>query len=70
MTCADRLVAEHPRCWAQHQTLTDPTHAAAAAELRQRPHARRPAVDDVEQRSLADYDQALGLDVLNAAVAS
>jgi transposase len=29
-----RLVAEHERIWAKHQTLTDPGHAAAAKALR------------------------------------
>jgi transposase len=28
------LVAEHARCWARHQTLTDPDHAEAATAMR------------------------------------
>lgn len=53
------LVACHARCWAAHQTLTDPDHAAAAARMRAA-HARRtPPTDqvDVEQRDLASYDR-------------
>ncbi|MET1004335.1 MAG: IS21 family transposase, partial [Propionibacteriaceae bacterium] len=26
VTCAGRLVAEHPRAWSSHQTITDPDH--------------------------------------------
>ncbi|MEO3892744.1 IS21 family transposase [Nonomuraea sp. B5E05] len=32
--CEGRLVAEHARSWAPHQTLTDPGHAATARSLR------------------------------------
>jgi transposase len=35
VTCQGRLAARHPRCWAAHQSITDPAHAAAAAQLRQ-----------------------------------
>jgi transposase len=70
VTCAGRVVAEHARCWARHQTLTDPAHAAAATQLRARQSARPQAVDDVEQRALADYDAAFGLDEHATAVAS
>jgi len=64
VTCDGRLVATHDRCWAAHQSITDPAHREAAAALRA---ARglltpRPAVDDVQQRVLADYDRAFGLD--------
>lgn len=64
MTCDGRVVAEHERCWADHQTITDPAHAAAAAELRQarRPIAVRPVDTTVEHRRLTDYDQLFGLD--------
>ena len=52
-----------PRCWAAHQTITDPVHAAAAADLRRaRRLAAVPAIQaTVEQRSLADYDRLFGL---------
>src|SRR5439155_18555651 len=51
------LVADHPRCWARHQTLTDPDHAQAATRLRAEHRAAtgdEPA--EVELRCLADYD--------------
>ena len=32
--CDGRLVADHVRCWARHQTLSDPAHLRAAAQLR------------------------------------
>jgi transposase len=61
--CDGRLVADHGRCWARHQTISDPDHLQAAARLR----ADRAAVtsrDDtqVQLRCLADYDAAFGLD--------
>lgn len=61
---AGALVADHDRCWAGHQTITDPDHAAAAAALRGRSARHRP-VDDplaVEVRDLSAYDRAFGLD--------
>ncbi|NJC86879.1 IS21 family transposase [Planosporangium mesophilum] len=65
VTCEGRPVAVHPRCWAAHQTITDPVHRQAADDLRA---ARRlvavPAVaTDVEHRALSDYDRMFGLDV-------
>jgi transposase len=61
--CGGRIVAAHDRCWANHQTLTDPDHHAAAETLRQR--ARQQAVPaaggEVEQRNLSDYDAIFGL---------
>jgi transposase len=65
VTCAGAQVAEHRRCWARHQTITDPEHVrAAAAQRRDRVSVlARPAEVDVEQRALADYDRALGLDL-------
>ena len=62
VTCQGRQVARHPRCWAAHQSITDPAHAAAAAQLRQarRLLTARPADTDVQQRALADYDRILG----------
>lgn len=60
--CAGRVVAEHARCWAKHQTITDPAHRAAAETLRQLPKPRTPAPEQsVEQRNLADYDAIFGL---------
>jgi transposase len=61
--CDGRLVADHARCWARHQALSDPAHLAAAARLRRdRTAGPRAATDEVEVRCLADYDQAFGLD--------
>jgi transposase len=67
MWCDGRLVADHGRCWARHQTLSDPAHLAAAAQLRhdravigQAAHHR--GQGEVELRCLADYDAAFGLD--------
>ena len=76
VTCADSVVAVHERCWARHQTLTDPAHRAAAVQLRQahtshaRRHAERgsgpaPAVQ-VDVRSLSDYDALFGVEVPTA----
>jgi transposase len=62
--CDGRVVADHERVWARHQTLTDPAHWAAAQALRRQrlTIVRRPAEPDVQIRCLADYDTALGLD--------
>jgi transposase len=59
--CDDRVVADHSRSWARHQTYTDPAHASAAEDLRRsRGQLRLETGVDVEQRNLADYDRALG----------
>ncbi|HEV2087930.1 MAG TPA: IS21 family transposase [Cryptosporangiaceae bacterium] len=62
--CDGRLVADHERVWAKHQTITDPRHLAAARALRrERLQLVHPPVEpDVEIRALADYDTALGID--------
>jgi transposase len=62
--CDGRLVADHDRLWAKHQTVSDPEHVAAARALRRdRIGLVRPAPEpEVEIRCLADYDTALGLD--------
>jgi transposase len=63
VTCDGRLAADHERCWARHQTVSDPAHVAAARALRS---ARRlaavpaPRGDEVEQRDLAVYDRLTG----------
>ena len=61
--CDGRVVADHDRVWARHQSLTLPEHASAAQRLRrERIGLVRPAAEpDVETRRLADYDIALGL---------
>jgi transposase len=61
----DRLVAEHRRCWAKHQTLTDPIHTDAAVTLRRRTTQTaswQTAATEVEVRSLSDYDAVFGLE--------
>jgi hypothetical protein len=62
--CDGRVVADHERAWAWHQTISDAEHVAAAKALRkERVGVLRPVADlEVEQRCLADYDTALGLD--------
>jgi transposase len=62
--CDGRTVADHPRAWAKHQTISDPEHVAAAKLLRgKRIGLVRPAPQpEVEIRCLADYDQMLGVD--------
>ena len=62
VTCSGRSVGVHDRCWARHQTITDPQHRAAAAALPARPRvAAPPSSGEVEQRALSDYDKAFGL---------
>ncbi len=62
--CDGRIVADHDRLWARHQTVSDPEHVAAAKALRRdRIGLLRPAPEpEVQIRALADYDTALGLD--------
>jgi transposase len=65
--CDGQLVADHPRCWARHQTLSDPAHLEAAARLRQQRAAlgassARRGAEEVQLRLLTDYDAAFGLD--------
>jgi hypothetical protein len=59
-----KLVADHERVWAWHQTISDPDHVEAAKGLRRkRIGALRPVPEpEIEIRSLDDYDTALGLD--------
>jgi hypothetical protein len=58
-----RLVADHERLWAWHQTVSDQSHVDAARALRrERVGVLRPVRQtEVEQRPLSDYDTALGL---------
>ena len=61
--CDGQLVADHERCWARHQTLSDLAHLQAAARLRHNRATRsRVTTDEVELRCLADYDTVFGLD--------
>jgi transposase len=61
--CDGRVVADHQRLWAKHQTVSDPAHVEAAKLLRRKrlEMARRTSAPEVEVRCLADYDTALGL---------
>ena len=63
-----RPVADHPRCWAVHQTITDPAHRQAATAMRTARAAGPPATDggQVQQRPLGDYDRIFGLDEIEA----
>jgi transposase len=74
--CDGKTVADHERVWAWHQTITDPEHREAANLLHHnRISALRPVRehDDgrcVQQRSLTDYDTALGIDLGDGGCAS
>ena len=62
MFCEGKVVADHERVWAKHQTLSDPAHVVAAQALR---HERivliRPRLELLVQvRNLSEYDTALG----------
>ena len=61
--CEGTEVARHVRCWARHQTITDPAHSAAAGAARLTA-CKEPADDgevEVEQRSLDTYDRIFGV---------
>jgi transposase len=63
VACDGRVVADHERCWARHQTISDPGHLAAAKALRTARRLAavpRPRGEEVEQRDLAVYDQLTG----------
>jgi transposase len=74
--CEGKVVADHERVWAWHQTITDPEHREAANMLRRnRIGALRPVREPeeqiaVEQRTLTDYDTALGIDLGEGGFAS
>jgi len=61
------IIASHERAWARALTLTDPAHVAKAAVLRRQFQqlTRRPmsAIEVVETRSLASYDQIFGINI-------
>jgi transposase len=62
--CDSVLAASHQRCWTKHQTISDPAHVEAAAQLRTRHRlttATARSDDAVDYRDLADYDRILGL---------
>lgn len=63
ITCGGQVVGRHERCWAKHQTITDPAHRAKATELA---HQNRDALanasahTEVEVRDLGVYDTIFG----------
>ncbi|GII97617.1 transposase [Sinosporangium siamense] len=75
VTCEGGVVARHDRSWAKRGLVTDPAHAAAAAQMRQalaedrrrRQAAVRSHADGhtVELRALPDYDALFGVDFTN-----
>lgn len=56
-----RIVAEHRRCWANHQTITDPAHRVAAEAMRKTPKPAATPEHDVQERDLRAYDVAFGI---------
>lgn len=60
---AAHVLATHDRCWATRQTLTDPTHVATAALLRNQFQQGSPPTHEHPVRDLADYDRAFGVDL-------
>jgi transposase len=71
VTCDGAVVARHERCWAPHQSLTDPAHRAAAEQMRRAYQSTPRANGDggVEQRDLSRYDEMFGLDTEDAPAA-
>ena len=63
-----RLLADHNRCWAARQTLTDPIHVETAAALRHQFQHGPPLAADQLVRDLADYDRAFGVDFTSSTV--
>jgi len=61
--CDGKVVADHERVWAWHQTISNPEHVDAAKALRRnRIGLLHPTpVPEVEVRCLDDYDTALGV---------
>jgi helix-turn-helix resolvase-like protein len=57
------VVARHPRCWARHQTLTDPGHAEAARLLRGEVWHQQAARAATARRALALAPDNLGVEV-------
>jgi len=62
--CDGTVVADHPRCWANHQVITDPGHVTTAKALRAdfNQIRRQPTrSSDVLYRPLSVYDELFGL---------
>jgi hypothetical protein len=68
ISCAGTVVGSHQRCWARHQTITDPAHRQTGHRLA---HQAAAATNDsgpasggavvVERRDLSVYDVAFGI---------
>jgi Mu transposase, C-terminal domain len=72
ITCAGTVVGRHQRCWARHQTITDPVHRQTAHRLAHHASAVRDDAQHlgrtatatavvVEHRDLSVYDAAFGI---------
>jgi transposase len=71
ITCAGTVVGRHQRCWARHQTITDPAHRQTAHRLAhhasvvrddaQHPGRAAAVTVAVERRDLSVYDAAFGI---------
>ena len=71
ITCAGTVVGRHQRCWARHQTITDPAHRQAAHRLAHHAAAAREDAERaghlgttgvlVERRDLSVYDRAFAV---------
>lgn len=65
--CDGTVVADHARCWANQQVITDPGHVTTAKALRAEYHHIRQqsthtaAPDEVVYRPLSVYDELFGL---------
>ena len=65
--CDGQIAADHQRCWAKHQVVTDPGHVATAKMLRaEYNHIRQAQAAplrevEVSSRDLGVYDQLFGL---------
>jgi len=59
--CAGQLVAAHQRCWDTRRTITDPTHVANAAQLRQAYRSRPGGRADSDRPSAGRGPGPVGL---------
>lgn len=72
VVCEGRVVADHDRCWASHQVITDPSHVETARGLRreftaakrdrERARAAAPPQHRVMFRDTSEYDDLFGVD--------
>jgi transposase len=61
VACDGVEVARHRRSLAKHRTIIDPAHGRARRQMREQPSVVSAPHDDVEERDLTVYDQALGV---------